>query len=78
MKRGDYVRVSGIEYGSYDGEIGRIYGDVAPVKGKPAWAVDMGDSRENSTVIAALETHLTVVDNPKSRKLPRKDKEARA
>lgn len=73
MKKGDYVRVSGVEYGTFDGEIGRLYGDVAPVKGKPAWAVDMGD-----VVIAALETDLTVVDNPKSRKLPRKDKEARA
>lgn len=69
MKKGDYVRVSGIEYGTFDGEIGRLYGDVAPVKGKPAYAVDMG-----GMVIAALEEDLTVVDNPKSRK----DKEARA
>lgn len=68
MKRGDYVRVSGIKYGSYDGEIGRIYGDIAPVKGKPAYAVDMG-----GVVIAALEKDLTVVDNPKARKLKRAD-----
>ncbi len=67
MKRGDYVRVSGIEYGSYDGEIGRIYGDIAPVKGKSAYAVDMGD-----VVIAAREKDLEVVDNPsKGRRIPR-------
>lgn len=67
MKKGDYVRVSGIEYGSYDGEIGRIYGDVAPVKGKPAWAVDMG-----GMVIAVLEEDLTVAEKPsKGRRLQR-------
>lgn len=67
MKKGDYVRVSGVEYGTFDGEIGRLYGDVAPVKGKPAWAVDMGD-----VVIAALEEDLTVTEKPsKGRRLQR-------
>ena len=60
--------MSGIEYGSYDGKIGRIYGDIAPVKGKPARAVDMGD-----IVISALETDLAVVENPKACKLKRSD-----
>ena len=67
MKKGDYVRVSGIEYGSYDGEIGRIYGDIAPVKGKPAYAVDVG-----GMVIAAREQDLEVVYKPtKGRQIPR-------
>lgn len=67
MKRGDYVRVSGFNYGSYDGEVGRIYGDVAPVKGKPAYAVDMG-----GMVIAVLEEDLTVTEKPsKGRRLQR-------
>ncbi len=66
MKRGEYVRVNGIRYDSYDGEVGRVSGDIAPIKGKPACAVDMGDM-----VISALEEDLTVVENPKARRLPR-------
>ena len=66
MKRGDYVKVSGLQYGSYDGEIGRVSGDLAPFKGKAAYAVDMGD-----VVIAALEEDLTVTEKPGSKRIKR-------
>jgi hypothetical protein len=66
IKRGEYFRVSGEKYGSYDGEIGCVYGDTTPIKGKPAVGVDMGD-----VLIAALEEDCTVVDNPKAKKIKR-------
>ena len=66
IKRGEYVRVSGIKYGSYDGEIGRVYGDLAPVKGEPAYCVDVG-----GMAITVLQKDLTVVENPKARKIKR-------
>ena len=73
IERGAYVRISGVEYGTYDGEIGRVYGDLAPVKGEPAYGVDMGD-----VVIAALQKDLTVVENPKAKRINRFEGEEKA
>ena len=55
IKRGEYVRVSGIKYG-----------DMAPVKGEPAYCVDVG-----GMVITVLQKDLAVVENPKVRKIKR-------
>ena len=66
FRRGSYVRLSGICYGTYDGEIGRVVGDLAPVKGKTAYAVNMGD-----VVIAALEADMSAAEPPKGRQIPR-------
>lgn len=66
IERGAYVRVSSVKYGTYDGEIGRVYGDLAPVKGEPAYGVDMGE-----VLIAALQKDLTVVEGPKSKRIKR-------
>ena len=63
---GSYVRLSGLCYGTYDGEIGRVVGDLAPVKGKTAYAVNMGD-----VVLAALEADMSAADPPKGRQIPR-------
>ena len=71
IERGAYVRLSGVKYESYDGEIGRVYGDLAPVKGEPAYGVDMGD-----VVIAALQKDLTVVENPKAKRGKRTEEKA--
>lgn len=66
FRRGDHVRLSGLRYGTYDGEIGRVVGDLAPVKGHPAYAVDMGD-----VVVAALEADMSAAEPPKDRQIPR-------
>lgn len=66
IERGAYVRVTGVQYGSYDGEVGRVYGDLAPVKGEPAYGVDMGD-----ILIAALEKDLTVVERSSTGRVKR-------
>ena len=66
FRRGSYVRLSGLCYGTYDGEIGRVVGDLAPVKGKTAYAVNMGD-----VVIAALEADMSAAEPPKGRRIPR-------
>lgn len=66
IERGTRVRVSGEAYGSYDGEVGRVVGDIAPCKGKPAYAVDMGD-----VVIGALEEDLTVVEAKGAKRITR-------
>ena len=66
FRRGTYVRLSGLCYGTYDGEIGRVVGDLAPVKGKSAYAVNMGD-----VVIAALEADMSAAEPPKGRQIPR-------
>ena len=71
IERGAYVRVSGVKYGTYDGEVGRVYGDLAPVKGEPAYGVDMGDM-----LIAALQKDLTVVENPKAKRVKRMGEDA--
>ena len=73
MRKGDFVRVSGIRYGSYDGEIGRVYGPAGRIKGKTTYAVDMG-----GTVITVLETDLTVEElkkdpNEKTIRFPKRD-----
>ena len=65
FRRGSYVRLSGLCYGTYDGEIGRVVGDLAPVKGHPAYAVNMGD-----VVIAALEADMSAAEPPKGRRIP--------
>ena len=70
IERGSYVRVSGEKYGSYDGEVGRVYGDLNPVRGEPAYGVDMG-----GMVIAALQKDLTVVESPKAKRIRRMGEE---
>ena len=66
IERGARVRVSGEAYGSYDGEVGRVFGDIAPCKGKPAYAVDMGD-----VVIGVLQKDLTVVEAKGAKRITR-------
>lgn len=72
FERGAYVRLSGVKYESYDGEIGRVYGDLAPVKGEPAYGVEMMDGM----LIAALQKDLTVAENPKEKRGKNQEEEA--
>ena len=65
-RRGSYVRLSGLCYGSHANEIGRVVGDLAPVKGHPAYAANMGD-----VVIAALEADMSAAEPPKGQQIPR-------
>lgn len=63
FKKGDHVEVRGTMYGSYDGEIGRIYGDVAPCQGEEAFDVDM----RGEAVIVALAKDLRLCEPPKGK-----------
>lgn len=66
FKRGDHVEVRGTMYGRYDGEIGRICGDVAPRRGEEAFAVDM----RGEAVIVALAKDLKLVEAPMGKGKP--------
>ncbi len=66
FRRGDHVRLSGLRYGTYDGEVGRVVGDTAPVKGRPAYAVDVG-----GMVLVALEADMSAAEPLKGRQIPR-------
>ena len=67
IERGSYVRLHGAVYEGYDGEVGRVYGQISPYKGQKAWAVEM----RGTMVICALEKDMSEEEPTKVKRMTR-------